>query len=173
GAGTFSAPTPALTDGQHEVVVSVRDRANNTTQARSLVLVDATPPELVITSPTEGAVLGAPSVTVTGTVRDASAVQVTVNGQPAVFTQDLSASLFAGSYSAMVQLVNGPNTITVETTDVVGNVSTASRHVSVIPTAATRIQGEVRDTEGNPLVHVRVAVVADDAQTYTDANGQF
>lgn len=86
--------------------------------ALRLEVVDATAPVLVITAPADGFVTAAGSVTVSGRAQDSSGLAwIKVNGSQTVIEAD-------GSFSASASLSEGANTIIVQASDTVGNVST-------------------------------------------------
>jgi RHS repeat-associated protein/uncharacterized repeat protein (TIGR01451 family) len=84
---------------------------------------DVEPPQVSITVPTVGAVVGA-SLQVSGVVSDAHAIaSVTVNGTAATVTD--------GAFEATISLPGGNQTINAVATDALGAVGTASRVVGV------------------------------------------
>jgi len=82
---------------------------------------DTTPPVLVLTAPSEGAVVTAPTISVRGTVTDEGAVTVWVEGR--------RVPVRAGAFAADVSLRRGPNQIEVEAIDAAGNRTRVSRQV--------------------------------------------
>ncbi len=113
----------ALTEGLNPIEVRARDRAGNVETVQLMVRRDSTAPELLVIAPAEGAVVTDPSVAVRGTVKDSSAVTLTVNGSA-------TAVGFDGSFSATVSLAPGENTIDIVATDAAGNTSSVTRKVS-------------------------------------------
>jgi len=99
------------------------DRAGNSTVASTTVSLDKTAPVVNITSPSNGANLTETTTTVTGTVTElpSGVVRVDCNGSPATLT--------GSTFSCDVSLVDGPNAIVVQATDVAGN--TGSADISV------------------------------------------
>lgn len=83
---------------------------------------DIEPPQLSITSPAAGAVVGG-SVQVRGAVSDTHTISVTVNGT--------AATVASGAFAATISLASGNQAINVIATDELGAVSTASRLVGV------------------------------------------
>lgn len=82
-------------------------------------------PVLTITGPGNGAVVGTPAITVTGTARDNKGIaSVTVNGAPAARSGD--------TYSAPVTLTPGANVVTVVATDTAGNTATGAITVTYV-----------------------------------------
>ena len=93
--------------------------------------IDTVPPVLSVASPVNALVTNAASVTLTGTTNDvtSSPVRVTVklnNGT----AQDIEVSA-NGSFSKMLSLVDGTNTIVITATDSAGKQTSITRTVTV------------------------------------------
>lgn len=119
-------PGTALTDGSHTVTVAATDNDGNTKTTTAVTFkIDTVPPALSVTSPTDGLVTNQPTVTVTGTTNDAtsSPVTLTINGESVTVTS-------SGTFSHVVTLTNGTNTITVVATDAAGKSTTVTRTVT-------------------------------------------
>lgn len=119
-------PTTALGDGSHTVYVNAKDHDGNAAVQKSVQFtVDTVAPTLNVTSPTEGLKTNEDTVTVSGTTNDAtsSPVKVTVNGDSVTVQEN-------GSFSKVVTLTEGENTITVIATDSAGKQTTVVRHVT-------------------------------------------
>ncbi len=121
--------TLSLVEGANVATVVAYDGAGNSAQAVFTVYRDSTSPAISLSSPTDGARIGALTTAVVGTLQDASACTVTVNG--------VATSVSGGSFSADVTLVVGANTVTVSATDSAGNNSTVSRNVRANVTPPT------------------------------------
>ncbi len=123
GSGIDVCPTPVqvTTDGGSQVISgTAKDKAGNTATASTTVNLDKTPPVLTITSPVNGAVVPLPSVTVTGNVNDL------LSGVASVTCQGNAATISSSTFTCVVPVVAGPNTITVQATDAAGNGQQAS-----------------------------------------------
>ena len=119
-------PTTALGDGSHTVYINAKDHDGNAAVQKSVQFtVDTVAPTLNVTSPTEGLKTNEDTVTVSGTTNDAtsSPVKVTVNGDVVTVQEN-------GSFSKVVTLTEGENTITVIATDSAGKQTTVVRHVT-------------------------------------------
>lgn len=119
-------PTTALGDGSHTVYIDAKDHDGNSAVQKSVKFtVDTVAPTLNVTSPTEGLKTNEDKVTVTGTTNDAtsSPVKVTVNGDNVTVQEN-------GSFSKVVTLTEGENTITIIATDSAGKQTTVVRHVT-------------------------------------------
>ncbi len=94
---------------------------------------DVTPPEVTVTGPEDGAVVGGATVNVTGVIADKHAVNVTVNGVAATLSSPLLAGEGSGvrSFSASVPVTSGNQALHVLATDELGQVSISSRLVGV------------------------------------------
>jgi hypothetical protein len=132
-------------------------RGGNSAQSLSLTL--------SLTSPQDGAVINASTVTVTGTVNNTA--NVTVN--------KTSASVSGNTFAASVSLAEGQNTITANATDSYGR--TASSSITVYSVTKGTITGTVKDSSsGLPIVSASVFMTdSDDAQfnAATDKEGNF
>lgn len=117
---TWTATAP-LSEGANTLTAVAENQVGLSTTATRAVTRDSTAPVLTVTAPKNNLVTAAEAVTVTGTVSDAGAVTVKVNGS--------AVTLSGGAFSTGVQLDGGSNTITVTATDEAGNVTTESRTV--------------------------------------------
>src|SRR5881296_110098 len=118
GAGVFTGQVP-LAEGANPLTVTARDAATNSATVVRIVTLDTQAPVIAVTQPADGDIINAASVTTTGTVTDATAITLTVNGG--------SVPLGAGgAFSVEVPLVPNANTITYAATDAAGNSATRS-----------------------------------------------
>jgi len=134
-------PDTALDDGQHTIKVDASDfDGNAATQKAVTFKVDTVPPTLNITSPAEGMITNSASVTVSGKTNDAtsSPVKVTIKlnsgNAENVSVED------SGTFSKVVTLSPGRNTITIVATDSAGKSTTIVRNVT-LDTGAPVIHG--------------------------------
>src|SRR6266568_2018178 len=153
GAGVFTGQAP-LAEGANPLTVTARDAATNTATVARIVTLDTQAPVIVVTQPADGDIINAASVTTTGTVTDATATTLTVNGG--------SVPLGAGgAFSIEVPLVPNANTITYAASDAAGNSATKSITVT-------------RRTSNLPPDPVMVASVVNRAEVTTiGANTSF
>lgn len=98
---------------------------------------DTEPPFLIISSPTDNAIVSEQVVTVTGTTEPG--VTLNVNGVLAAVWED-------GSFSLGISLLVGNNTITAIATDAAGNPTTRSLTITYNP-IATNIEDELNATQ--------------------------
>ena len=119
--GSYSATVP-LVEGTNTIAVTAVDRAGNQSTQTISVFADTQAPQLDVVSPAEGAHVGALSVLVTGDVRDASPVMLTIDGAAVAVNAD-------GTFSTIVPLLAGADTIAVVATDAAGNSSSITRSV--------------------------------------------
>ena len=121
-----------LTDGPHTLYVDVSDNDGNAaTQAVQAFKVDTVPPQLSITTPTEGYVTNQSTLIVTGTTNDSTSSPVTV----AIKVNEVDVGTVTvestGEFSKEVTLTNGVNVITITATDSAGKSSTVTRNVTL------------------------------------------
>lgn len=115
-------PATAWADGAHTLKLQIADANGNVSALNVNYVVDTTAPLLDVTSPQDGEIiLGAETVTVSGTVEDATSgvASVTINGE--------AVDVVGVGFSKEIPLAEGRNLITVEATDVVGNKAAIQR----------------------------------------------
>lgn len=123
---TFTPPD-VLTDGEHDFEINCKDNDGNSADATFVYFtVDTVPPVLNVTSPTEGLITSSTTITVAGTTNDStsSPTTVKVNGKSVTVNSN-------GTFSTIVSLTEGSNTITIVATDSAGKSSTVTRHVTL------------------------------------------
>lgn len=111
-----------LSEGLNQVEVRASDPAGNTTSLNRSVDVVTAPPEVVISTPSEGAWINNPLVTVEGQAPAGTTLKI--NNQAVPLSPD-------GSFRFDVLLNEGEQAIQVTATDDVGNVTTLDRFVRV------------------------------------------
>lgn len=109
-----------LTEGVNILEILASDAAGNTARTSHEVTLITQPPELSIATPANDQWLNEAVLEVTGVAP--AAASVTVNGQPALLQDD-------GSFRREVILQEGDNTLRIEATDDVGNVTAQERVV--------------------------------------------
>ncbi|HXO42770.1 MAG TPA: hypothetical protein VN999_15065, partial [Thermoanaerobaculia bacterium] len=119
GGQSFSAGPVPLVEGGNDLALSARDAAGNVGTATLSLVRDTTAPQVAISSPAAGAVVGTPAVDVVGSVSDLHLASVTVNGTAASVTGGLFRA-------AQVPLAEGANTVAVLAVDQAGNQSQAA-----------------------------------------------
>ncbi|MBT0653541.1 hypothetical protein [Geomobilimonas luticola] len=128
--GSFSTAL-TLVAGANTVTVIATDKAGNQTTDTRTITFDPTAPVLTVSAPADNSTTSQSFITLNGTINEASSVSVSVNdGAPQ------SASISGTTYSATVYLVAGVNTITVNATDLAGNITTVKRTVSYTATTS-------------------------------------
>ncbi|HMF08351.1 MAG TPA: Ig-like domain-containing protein, partial [Thermoanaerobaculia bacterium] len=153
--GFFSLPDLALSEGGNTVALSAVDRAGNVGALGYPLTVDTTPPALTITSPADHAVTKDPAATVSGSVADASAVTVSVNG--------IAAAVSGSTFTATgVPLTEGSNPIQASARDAAGNASQAGITVDrdTKPPAISILDGSHELHDGDLLNHHPAPVIA-------------
>jgi len=107
-----------LGEGVQTITVKAADGAGNIATVVKSITVDTAAPIVTILSPGSGQTLTTPTLLVSGTVNEPSAT-LSIQGLVVAVTP-------TGGWSTYVQLLVGPNTITVVATDPAGNAGTAS-----------------------------------------------
>lgn len=128
-------PSSNLADGNHTIAVYGSDYDGNTSdEASASFKIDTTPPTLNISAPVNNLLTNNASCTVSGTTNDANSTPVTVviTVGSTTYTPTIGND---GSFSQVVTLSEGSNTITIKATDSAGLESTVTRTV-VLDTAA-------------------------------------
>lgn len=131
GYNVQCVPT-TLTDGSHTFKVEVEDNDGNSAASSTInFTTDTIAPTLNVTSPAEsGGFTSNASLTVKGTTSDSTSgvptVNISLNG-----TDQGSVTVSGGSFSKVITLVNGANTIVVTATDKAGRVTTVTRTITL------------------------------------------
>jgi RHS repeat-associated protein len=126
GIATCPASVTVTVETTSQVVSGTAiDRAGNQRSALVTVKLDATAPLIAITAPANGTSVITPSVSVSGTVSD------TLSGVGGVTCNTAPATVSGGSFTCVVPLVAGQNTITATATDVAGNTASDTRLVTL------------------------------------------
>ena len=118
GGALASGSVPVLVPAEttaHPFIGTATDAAGNFTHVSGVVKVDATPPVLALTSPTDGLEVSTPFVTLTGTAADA------MSGLAAVRCNDVLATVSNGNVTCDVPLRAGRNPVVVEASDFAGH----------------------------------------------------
>lgn len=137
-------PESALGDGSHTIYINAKDHDGNAAVQKSVQFtVDTVAPTLNISSPADNLKTNEDTVTVSGTTNDAtsSPVTLTINGDPVTVQSN-------GSFSKVVNLTGGENTITIIATDSAGKSTTIVRHVTKDTGAPVFVSVEIVD---NPV----------------------
>ena len=102
---------------------------------------DTVPPTLAVSSPADGFITNVADVTVDGTTNDATTSPVTLTIKLNSETAQTVTVESDGSFSKVLTLVSGTNTITVTATDGAGKTSTITRTVVLdqVPHSITTI----------------------------------
>lgn len=137
-------PETALGDGSHTIYINAKDHDGNAAVQKSVQFtVDTVAPTLNISSPADNLKTNEDTVTVSGTTNDAtsSPVTLTIDGDPVTVQSN-------GSFSKVVNLTEGENTITIIATDSAGKSTTIVRHVTKDTGAPVFVSVEIVD---NPV----------------------
>ncbi|GEN09719.1 hypothetical protein SAMN05443572_109370 [Myxococcus fulvus] len=188
GGGAWSIPAQTtIADGNHTASITATDTAGNVSEATTVsFIIDTTPPGVpVVTTPTEGAVVGTAGTGFSGTADANSTVTVTVG------TFTWSATTTAGgtwSIPVKTNIPDGAQSASVTASDSLGNVSTArtvhftvNKTPAVAPTISAPANNSVVGPAGTPFTGTatlgnEVTVYLDDVLLGTAtaaANGQW
>lgn len=125
-------PDTALNDGQHTIRVDASDFDGNAATQKSVAFkVDTVPPTLNITSPSEGIITNNASLTVSGKTNDATSSPVTVTIKLNSGIAENVQVEESGTFSKVVTLSPGKNTITIVATDSAEKSTTIIRNVTL------------------------------------------
>lgn len=161
GYSVTYTPSAALRDGSHTVTINCKDHDGNAAAEKSTTYtVDTVPPTLNVTSPADGLITAASSVTVAGTTNDATSSPVVITISLNGTDQGAVAVGTGGTFSKVVTLKKGSNTIIVKAKDAAGKESSVTRTVTLdtsVPkiTAATITPNPV-DTGKTMVISVTI-----------------
>lgn len=179
--GDFSTAV-ALVAGANTVTIDAIDNAGNLKCDTRTIYYDPGAPLLTVSAPADNSTDAASFITVNGTINETATVAVTVNnGTPQ------SSSITGNAFSINVNLVPGVNTITIEATDLAGNISRVKRTVNYDTSKLTlAVTSPAQDMTSNRDTMVLMGTVTNsskeitvtismDGQTYTHqvTNGIF
>ena len=131
-SGVSSCPPPqTITNEVIGLVVSgtATDVAGNSANTSVTVNLDKTPPTVAIVSPPSGSTiaLSTSTIGINGNDRDS------ISGVASVTCNGTAATVLSSTFTCNVSLVSGPNTISVQATDVAGNTSTSPLNLTYSP----------------------------------------
>jgi hypothetical protein len=125
-SNAFDYEMAIASDGAITIPVVATDAAGNVASTSVSLTVDRGAPSVQIASPASGAFLRGPSVTVSGSISDASTTSVSVNGVAALLDGSSSgSSAFSRTFTATVPVADAT------ATDAAGNSGSASRTITV------------------------------------------
>ena len=132
GYSVTYTPSAALSDGSHTVTINCKDHDGNAAEEKSTTYtVDTVPPTLNVTSPADGLITAASSVTVAGTTNDATSSPVVITVSLNGTDQGAIPVGTGGTFSKVVTLKEGSNTIIVKAKDAAGKESSVTRTVTL------------------------------------------
>lgn len=161
GYSVTYTPSAALSDGSHTVTINCKDHDGNAaTEKSTTYTVDTVPPTLNVTSPADGLITATSSVTVAGTTNDATSSPVVITISLNGTDQGAVTVGTGGTFSKLVTLKEGSNTIIVKARDSAGKESSVTRTVTLdtsVPkiTAATITPNPV-DTGKTMVISVTI-----------------
>ncbi|MFA5832146.1 MAG: RHS repeat-associated core domain-containing protein [Bacteroidota bacterium] len=111
-----------LVEGLNNITITATDAAGNISTIIRTIILDSQSPLLIITSPANNLITNQTSVTISGSFSDSNEVVMSVNGNIVLHDGN-------GNFTTSVVLSEGTNTITIESIDAAGNISTEMRTV--------------------------------------------
>ena len=155
----------ALTAGANTLAFVAVDAAGNRTQVDRALVRDNDPPVVTMASPSDQVLVRTTTVTVRGTITDASAVTATLNGVTLTIAADRS-------YQSTIALSEGVNTITLVATDAAGNATTTLRTVTLDTTPPVLVVSTPADNATTTNAQTTVAGTAtDQSAVHVAVNG--
>lgn len=125
-ATTWRSTISGLVAGDNTVTVTATKAGSDTAVSTVVIALSTSPPPLILSMVADGSTTSGPLLTVTGnTAADIGTVMV--NGKPV--------PVVGGLFSKGILLIPGANTVTVQTKDSAGNITSESRTVTFDPTA--------------------------------------
>jgi len=155
----------ALVAGANTLSFVAVDAAGNRAQVDRKVVRDNDPPVVLVASPSDLVLVRTVTVTVRGTITDASAVTATLNGVPLTIAADRS-------YQSTIALSEGVNTITLVATDAAGNRTSVVCSVTLDTTAPVLTVSTPADNATTANAQTTVAGTAtDQSAVHVTVNG--
>lgn len=128
---SYNIPT-TLSDGAHTIKVDANDNdGNEATQKSVSFTVDAAPPVLSVSSPTNNLITNNSSLTISGKTSDATSGIKKVTYKINSGTETQMSLDSSGNFSAKITLVEGVNTIVITSYDIGGLTSSVTRTVTL------------------------------------------
>jgi len=154
GYATWTVDLTNLDDGENQIAVVAKDEYNNESDAVTLtVTIDSTPPTVSVSSPADGAVVTESQLTIQGTASDAGGITyVKVNGVDAQTSDGFA------HWSAVVNLAEGANQITVSTADDRGNTDGEAAVLNLTLDSQPPVVAIVAPQQGQTLGSTQVLV---------------
>src|ERR1700739_4269844 len=130
GIQSCPAPQSITAEGANQVITgTATDNAGNTAATSVTINLDKTPPVVAIASPVNGSTISLSTVSIglRGSQSD------TLSGIAKVICNGAPAALSTGNFTCTVLLTQGPNSISVQATDVAGNSSFSPLSLTYLP----------------------------------------
>lgn len=162
--GSFIAADVRLEEGLNTLIATATDFVGNVSEDRIDVILDATPPRVIMTAPADHSLVNTTRITVSGTVDDTDAI-VAVNGVEVTLAPGDPAR-----FTAEVDLHEGTNLITAAAADLAGNVATATLRAARDTTPPTVIIEAPQDGAVLTSRQVDIAGLINDMRTGTTIN---
>ena len=160
GGGSSWSSTVSLTqEGNNTITVNAKDATGRSTDSVRTVIRDTQNPSLTLTSPAGNLATPNSSILYVGTLTDANAVTLNVNGTPITVTN--------GAFSQSVSLSAGANVLVLTATDAANNTSSITRTITLDATAPSLTISEPTNNSSTSNATVVVAGTVSDATAVT------
>lgn len=150
-------PTAALPEGSNTVTVDIKDNDKNSAAQTSVTFtVDTVAPSLTLTTPVDGAIVNSSALVVSGKTDDATSKPVTVTVKLGSGTAESVTVNTDGTFTKLLTLSEGTNTIVVTATDSAGKQTVITRSVTLDTSAPVFKSVEIKAngalvTSSNPV----------------------
>ncbi|MDO9174342.1 MAG: Ig-like domain-containing protein, partial [Actinomycetota bacterium] len=132
GSGNWTLDTSALAEGSHTITARATDAAGNqgVASASKTIVIDTTAPSVSLTAPANGSATNdsTPPVTFSLTETNQGTSRCIING--------VLPGTVCASGGSLATLADGSYTLTIQHTDLAGNIGTSATHVFTVDTTA-------------------------------------
>jgi len=153
---TWSYTITGLEEGGNGITVTAEDAAGNAATAISSIVLDSTPPDLVISTLPDGAWTSNPTLNIAGTVTDSAGTKgLVINGTAVPIAPD-------GSFSHACPMQPGANSFSITATDLLDNQAVDTRTINYDPAAPVLTILAPPDNSRTNISHVDVTGTVDE-----------
>jgi pimeloyl-ACP methyl ester carboxylesterase/uncharacterized Zn-binding protein involved in type VI secretion len=159
GTGVSCPPASNLVDGLHIVTLAVSDLAKNPAALSWRFAIDTVPPQLSVSTLSDGSYTNNETLNISGTVTDAGGLgKLLINGVVVPVNPD-------ASYSYPLILKTGANVVTIETIDKAANKSSNSRTINLDQTAPQLVIKTPADNSKTGVQRIGITGTVDEQAT--------
>jgi hypothetical protein len=167
GIASCTPSTTLTTEGKNLVIIGTAvDKAGNVSKTSVTANLDKTPPAVVIQSPQNGSTinLSTPSIGLAGSESDS------LSGVASLKCNGASATITGSSFTCPVSLVQGLNSIVIQSSDIAGNVGSSNLALTYTPAPQITITSPANLSVTN-LTPVTVNGTVNDSSATLKING--